>query len=505
MLLFTFSSVVARGQYLLLPMDEVQTNHLKAYGVVYNAIAAGKHAEWMLNYRGGSFVLPYSAELKSTCTRLNVSCSRIDEGTYRQLVARVNQPAVNGALIRLDKVPRIAVYTPPGKMPWDDAVTLALTYAQIPFDKVYVNEVLAGRLSNYDWLHLHHEDFTGQQGKFWAQYNSAPWYRAEKASAERLAAQHGYSKIWQMQQAVVQRILTFVASGGNLFAMCSATDTYDIAMAAMGIDICSVPYDGDPPDPDAQKKLNFDRCFAFTDFTISTNPAEYEYATIDNTGFRFIPESTDYFTLNAFPADFDPVPAMLCQNHVKQVKGFMGQTTAFRKEAIKPGVMILGERKDIHEARYIHGTYKQGTWTFYGGHDPEDYQHLVGEPATDLDLHPNSPGYRLILNNVLCLASGKKDVAPIISFSGPTDAPPPPANTETGFRIAAGSSINTLRLSAIAANAVIRTVAFIDASGKTLRTEQYNAPAVNVSLEGLPQGLYTIRINGTYVGKVVKN
>lgn len=486
-------------------MDAKQTNHLKAYGIVYAAIANGEAAEWLLNYRGGSFVLDNSATLSTMCRQRGVLATPLSNGEYSSTIAKVKAPAFNGDVISLIRVPRIAVYTPSNKKPWDDAVTLALTYAGIPFDKVYVTEVLDGALSKYDWLHLHHEDFTGQFGKFWIQYKDAPWYKADVRAAEELATREGYKTVWQMQHAVVRRIRDFVAAGGNLFAMCSATDTYDIALAASGIDICDVQYDGTPVTPGGQQKLNFDNCFAFKGFTLTANPMEYEHATIDNTAFHMVPESTDYFMLKPFPAKFDPVPSMLCQNHTRKVKGFMGQTTAFRKEVLKPEVVVLADKKDLHEARYIHGKYKTGTWTFYGGHDPEDYEHKVGEPPTDLDKHPQSPGYRLILNNVLCLASGKKDV-PAVEFRHRPSKDEAPASNKI-VNIAAGNSSNSLIISLNASAGVrqIELVELLNADGKAAFSKTYQSSSATVDMNNLPAGLYTIKVNGQYAGKVVKN
>ncbi len=514
-LFFVILVLQAQAVRLFIPMDATQTNHLRAYGVVFNAIGSGTRAEWLLNYKGGSFVMDYTSALDISCTAAGVSFSRMTDKDYNALIKRIKFTNFNGDVIPLTKAPKIAVYTPSNKKPWDDAVTLALTYAGIPFDKVYVDEVMAGALSKYDWLHLHHEDFTGQYGKFWATYKDVPWYREDCRVAERLAARHGFRKVSQMQLAMVKKIRDFVAGGGNLFAMCSATDTYDIALAAAGTDICDTPFDGDGIDPAAQAKLNFGNCFAFTGFTVSANKYEYEYATIDNTPMRFLPESTDKFTLLPFPAKFDHVPAMLTQNHTRSINGFMGQTTAFRKEALKPGVVVLADRKDIHEARYIHGSYKAGSWTFFGGHDPEDYQHMVGESPTDLAKHPNSPGYRLILNNVLCLASGKKDI-PAVTF-GQEAVPaakadiPQQRSASGDIRIAAGNNANSLVISFAGpsekAGVVrkIKSVAFLNAAGREVYARVYDAATVTVDMENLPAGMYNIKVNGEYAGKVVKN
>ena len=310
--------------------------------------------------------------------------------------------------VKLEKAPKIAVYSPKNKQPWDDAVTLAMTYAEIPYDVVYDPDVLDGKLDEFDWLHLHHEDFTGQHGKFYASYRNHKWYQDEVKSQEATARVYGYTKVSEMKLAVAKTIKTYLANGGFLFAMCFATDTYDIALAAEGVDICERMFDGAPADPAAQSKLDFEKTLAFQNFRISRSPLEYEFSDIDANNTRRVTENLDYFTLFDFSAKWDPVPTMLCQNHTSTVKGFMGQTTSFRKSILKPGVLIMGELKAHDEARYIHGNYGRGMWTFYGGHDPEDYRHFVGEDPTDLALHPNSPGYRLILNNVLCPAARKK-------------------------------------------------------------------------------------------------
>jgi hypothetical protein len=314
-------------------------------------------------------------------------------------------------VVRLEKVPKIAVYVPPTFKPWDDAVTLALEYAEIPYTKVWDEEVLSGKLSEYDWLHLHHEDFTGQYGKFYANYRYSQWYIDQQVLYEKEARRLGFKKVSDEKKAVARGIKDFIGNGGFMFAMCSATDSYDIALAAENDDICDVMFDGDPADPDSQKKLDFRKTLAFEGFRLDMNPMRYEYSDID------IPPSdpppirdanTDYFTLFEFSAKYDPVPTMLSQDHVSIVKGFMGQTTAFRKNLIKRTVTILAQREGTEEVRYLHGNFGRGTFTWYGGHDPEDYQHAVGDPPTDLALHKNSPGYRLILNNILFPAAKKK-------------------------------------------------------------------------------------------------
>jgi hypothetical protein len=405
-----FACATAQANKIFIPMDaEGQVAHLKAYGIAYAALQGGMQLDWLINYKGGSFGMDQVDGVERMCKLRGVSYEVMSDAEYSGIVQSILDPDFNGDVIKLEKAPKIAVYTPPNKEPWDDAVTLVLTYAEIPFDKVYDDEVLKGDLAKYDWLHLHHEDFTGQYGKFWYSFHNEAWYQHDQKTAEESAKKHGFKKVSQLKLAIAQKIRDFTAGGGYLFAMCSATDSYDIALAAEGVDICESMFDGDGMDPNAQKKLDFNKCFAFKDFQLVTSPMHYEYSTIDNTEFRTaIPMNIDYFTLFTFSAKFDPVPAMLCQNHTTTIKGFMGQTTAFRKEVLKSSVLVMGEFKPSNEARYIHGEYGKGTWTFYGGHDPEDYQHMIHDPVTDLNLHPTSPGYRLILNNVLFPAAKKK-------------------------------------------------------------------------------------------------
>jgi hypothetical protein len=401
---------MAFASKILIPMDaEGQVAHLKAYGIAYAALKGGLQVDWLLNYKGGSFGVDQVDGVERMLKLKGVSYELLSDAQYAGIVNAVMDPDFNGDVIKLEKPPKIAVYTPPNKLPWDDAVTLVLTYAEIPFDKVYDDELLKGDLAKYDWLHLHHEDFTGQYGKFWASFHHETWYQNDQKTAEATAARNGFKKVSQLKLAVAKKIRDFTAGGGYLFAMCSATDSYDIALAADGVDICESMFDGDPQDPQAQQKLDYTKCFAFKDFSLVLSPMHYEYSNIDNTEFRGqVPMNIDYFSLFTFSAKFDPVPAMLCQNHTTTIKGFMGQTTAFRKEVLKSSVLVMGEFKPSNEARYIHGEYGKGTWTFYGGHDPEDYQHMIHDPVTDLDLHPTSPGYRLILNNVLFPAARKK-------------------------------------------------------------------------------------------------
>jgi len=395
--------------YILIPMDEgTQKNHLKAYGIAYWTLEREVEVFWLLNYRGGSFLMERYPDIEKECLIRGVSFEIISDVQANQIRTEIARPEVNMDAVKLEKAPRIAVYSPKNLMPWDDAVTLALTFAEIPYDVIYDEEVMADLLPLYDWLHLHHEDFTGQYGRFYNAFKNAPWYINQKREAEDLARKLGFNKVSQSKLAVSKKIKEFVVGGGFLFAMCSATDSYDIALAAEGVDICEYMFDGDPSDPAAQNKIDYDKTFAFTDFLLSMNPNEYEFSNIDATNSRPRKPESDFFTLFEFSAKWDPVPTMLCQNHTPIVKGFMGQTTSFRKNVIKPEVLILGENKAWNEARYIHGNVGEGFWTFYGGHDPEDYQHFVGDPKTELSLYPNSPGYRLILNNVLFPAAKKK-------------------------------------------------------------------------------------------------
>ncbi len=398
-----------RASYLYLPMDETQTNHLKAYGIAFWVLKNNTEVDWLLNYEGGSFAFKHSIKFENELIIRGVSYKVISDANYNQILEVIASPSSNMDMMKLEKYPRIAVYSPKSKQPWDDAVTLVLTYAEIPYDVIFDDEVLGDELPTYDWLHLHHEDFTGQFGKFWSNYKNFPWYIKQQQEFEASARKHGFEKVSHLKLAVVRHIQNFVLGGGFLFAMCSATDTYDIALAADGIDIVDRMFDGDPPDPRAQQKLNFSNTLAFENFILSRNPVEYEFSNIDmQNNERGLKPYNDYFKLFEFSAKWDPIPTMLTQNHVHVIKGFMGQTTSYRKSLVKSDVVILGETKSVGEVKYIHGIYGKGFWTFYGGHDPEDYQHMVGEEPTDLNLHPNSPGYRLILNNILFPAARKK-------------------------------------------------------------------------------------------------
>ena len=389
-------------------MDDQQTNHLKAYGIAFLSIENEINVKWLLNYKGGSFLIKSNNFIENECKTRNVSYSLIADIQSNKILSDISRNDVNQEIISLEKAPKIAIYSPKNKQPWDDAVTLALTYAEIPYDIIYDKEVINNLLPLYDWLHLHHEDFTGQYGKFYASFKNASWYKEQKKSFEKNAKELGFNKVSQAKLAVAKKIKEYVLSGGFLFAMCSATDSYDIALASEGMDICQHMFDGDPIDNDIDTKLNYKNTLAFKDFELVKNPNRYEFSSIDATQTRKIKPNLDFFILFDFSAKWDPIPTMLCQNHMQVIKGFMGQTTSFRNKHLKSDVIVMGETKSTNESRYIHGKLGNGTWTFYGGHDPEDYQHKVGDPKTDLSLHPNSPGYRLILNNILFPAAKKK-------------------------------------------------------------------------------------------------
>ncbi|MBC8479454.1 MAG: asparagine synthetase B [FCB group bacterium] len=398
------------GQKLMIPMDLTQKDHLKAYGVAYWVLTQGINVDWMLNYRGGSFMVDGYDSIERQCKLRGISYEFVNASQLAGIYAEIEEN--NMDVILLEKAPDIAVYSPPDLQPWDDAVTLALTYAEIEYEQVFDHEVLTDRLKDYDWLHLHHEDFTGQYGKFYKNYHNAAWYQKQMADFERIAANHGYSTVQELKKAVAQKIKEFTIEGGFLFAMCSATDSFDIALASQNVDIAASVYDYSPVDPGYAGKIDFSRSFAFENYSLYTDPMVYEYSTID------VPPShrpvtrgaeEDYFMLFEFSAKWDPVPTMLTQCHVGVINGFMGQTTSYDRRFLKKSVVILGEVENDVMVKYIHGNEGKGTFTFLGGHDPEDYRHFVGDPPTDLSLHRNSPGYRLILNNVLFPAARKKD------------------------------------------------------------------------------------------------
>ncbi|MBQ0786457.1 MAG: asparagine synthetase B [Oceanihabitans sp.] len=397
------------ASYILIPMDaEMQKNHLKAYGITYWTLEKQLKVKWLLNYRGGSFLVPDTQEIQRECQIRGVSFEVLSNAKAEGILEEISSPSKNMEAIVLEKAPKIAVYSPKGKLPWDDAVTMVLSYAEIPYETIYDEEVLGDALLLYDWLHLHHEDFTGQYGKFYRAYKTAAWYIEEKKEAEALATKLGYDKVSEEKLAVSLKIRDYVIGGGFMFAMCSATDSFDIALSAQGLDICEPMFDGDGSDANYQNKIDYSKTFAFKDYTLEQSPNVYEFSSIDMTQKRKISKTVDYFTLMDYSAKWDPIPSMLCQNHTALVKGFMGQTTSFTREEIKSNVLVMGENKSNGEAKYIHGIKGKGFFTFYGGHDPEDYTHRVGDPKTELDLHPTSPGYRLILNNVLFPAAKKK-------------------------------------------------------------------------------------------------
>lgn len=400
----------AQGRtYLLVPMDESQTDHLRAYGLAFYALGQSFNVEWLLNYRGGAFLIPDSRLVEVQARLVGVAFERVDDGGKEEILQAMAQANMEDVL--LEKAPKIAVYTPPDKRPWDDAVTLALTYAGIPYEKLWDRDVLDGKLSDYDWVHLHHEDFTGQFGKFYATFHTAPWYLQQVKDYTQAAHEAGFEKVWQHKHAVARAIREYVAEGGFLFAMCSATDSIDVALAADDADIVAPEIDGDGIDPLFAQKLDFNKTFAFRGFTVEPSAYVYEYGNIDVSDYRNIsrPE-LENFTLFEFSAKIDTVPTMLTQCHVNEIKGFFGQTTSFAKPLVRDDVRILGEMPGQNRVKYLHGHLGKGTWTFLGGHDPEDFSHAVGDPPTDLSLHKNSPGYRLILNNILFPAARKKEL-----------------------------------------------------------------------------------------------
>jgi len=408
-LLFLFVSSSISASFIYVPMnDDNQINHLKAYGIVYYSLEVGLKAKWLLNYDGGAFLIENNKIIENECNIRGVTYQVISDDKAQIILEDISSPSKNQEAVSLEKAPKIAVYSPKDKMPWDDAVTMVLTYAEIPFDVIYDEEVLNDKLILYEWLHLHHEDFTGQYGRFYGAFRTTPWYVNGKLQAEKSAKKLGFNKVSKLKLAVSKKIRNFVIGGGFMFAMCSATDSFDIALSADDLDIAESMFDGDPSESNYQSKINFNKTFAFKDFNLIRNPTTYEFSTIDMTTKRFIPKTSDYFSLIEFSAKWDQVPTMLTQNHTQLVKGFMGQTTSFDRSTIKSNILVLGENRTNREAKYIHGTKGKGMFTFYGGHDPEDYTHRVGDPKTELELHKNSPGYRLILNNVLFPAAKKK-------------------------------------------------------------------------------------------------
>ncbi len=411
-ILLLISSATASADKILIPMGLTQTDHLKAYGITYWILTEGQDAEWLLNYRGGSFLTPGIDAIAERCRLLGVKFELVSPSQEAQIRATIEDNNMEAVL--LEKAPKVAIYAPPNSKdePWDDAVNLALTYAEIPFDIVWDDQILEGELKNYDWLHLHHEDFTGQFGKFYASYRNTIWYKRSKRINEETAARLGFNRVSQLKLAVAKELKKYIAGGGFLFAMCSATDTYDIALAAEGVDIVPSEFDGDPPDPNCTEKLDYSKCLAFENFTPILDPLVYEHSDIDTSPTRrssVLGAEADYFILFDFSAKYDPIPTMLVQNHVNAVNGFLGQCTGYHKQFVKDHITIMGDSEDKGEVKYLHGKFGGGFFSWLGGHDPEDYQHRIGDPPTELELHKNSPGYRLILNNVLFPAAKKKE------------------------------------------------------------------------------------------------
>ncbi|MCX6146123.1 MAG: asparagine synthetase B [Candidatus Kapabacteria bacterium] len=408
LILFAFGYISLQAEKILIPMDLTQTNHLKAYGVAFWIIKNGQTVDWLLNYRGGSFMADASDKIASECRIRGVSFESLSEGSASAIIAEVKSEDKNMDVVKLEKVPKIAIYAPPGSLPWDDAVRLALEYAEVDHTVIYDEEVINGKLKEYDWVHLHHEDFTGQYSKFFSAFANAPWYIQQVAMSEGIAKKLGFNKVSELKRAVVLKMREFIANGGYLFAMCNGTDTFDISLATQKTDICEQMYDGDGADPNANNKLDYTQTLAFENFRIDLDPYGREFSDIDTGPTSIANPENDYFTLFDFSAKYDPVPTMLTQNHVNLIQGFVGVTTNFRKSIIKKSVILLAQRDGTDEVRYIHGNFGRGTFTWFSGHDPEDYTHHIGDPTTDLNLHKRSPGYRLILNNILFPAAKKK-------------------------------------------------------------------------------------------------
>lgn len=397
-----------KAQQLLIPMDDAQSNHLKAYGLAFTALTDGVRSEWLLNYRGGSFLIPDLPGLRRSALLAGVSFEALDDSRVTGLRRDISDGNMDA--VPLDKAPRIAVYTPPNTMPWDDAVTLALTYAGIPYTSIWDEDVMSTDLSQFDWIHLHHEDFTGQQHKLYLGFRDAPWFQQARERDGQMARRHGLADIPTLKKTVADRLRAFVDRGGFLFAMCGATETLELAVAALNVDIAGGSTDGTPMDPDAESKMAWDRTFAMENARLEFGAGVNAMSDIDghqvNVPSRRQPLGT--FTLFGFSAKFDPVATMLVQNHRAVLRDFYGVTTSFTRRTLKPGVTVLAHEEGAPWVKYIHGSYGQGSFTFLGGHDPEDPQHAIGAPPTDLALHPNSPGYRLILNNVLFPAARKR-------------------------------------------------------------------------------------------------
>ena len=527
--LITASGV--KASKIVIPMDSLgQANHLKAYGIAFTALGKNIKVDWLLNYRGGSYGMADNREMETLCNDAGVTYIVLSNHKYRQIIKEIKGADFNGAVKQLEKEPKIAVYASPHEGVWDDAVTLALTYAGIPYDKIYADDVLGGALDKYDWVHIHHEDFTGQYGKFYSGSKNKEWYRNDQKNAEAMATKYGFNKVSQMQLAVVKKLRDFVVKGGDMFAMCAASETFDIALAAEGIDICPKEFDGDEPDYDANTKLNFSNCFAFTGFAVSLNAYNYQHSDIDNGNYRGVRKELDNFYLYSFPAKSNIVSAMLCQNHTTKIHGFMGQTTGYRTDMLKPGTILMGSTaesfktnfdgpEELHfvgEAKYIHGDYGKGTWTFYGGHDPEDYTHILGNKPTDLTKFPHSPGYRLILNNVL-YPSVKRDEVPTLVVGDMVKAIA--AKDNPGAQVTGASAIMQIYPNPTTRDIVItyaatdnntiskkvEHVVVMNSEGKIFLDRSYNDDKVQLDVSDYPAGMYFIQVNGVYSGNVVKN
>ena len=563
-IVYLFSTGSIQAAKILIPMDSLgQSNHLKAYGVAFAALVDSIKVDWLLNYRGGSYGMAYDDRIEALCAERGVSYTVLSNREYSKITKQINSPAFNGSIVKLEKAPRIAVYTPPNFEPWDDAVTLALTYAEVPFEKIYVEEVLTTNLDKYDWIHVHHEDFTGQYGKFYLAYKDSAWYKKDKRDAELLAEKNGFKKVSQMQLAVVKKLRDFVVKGGNLFAMCSAAETFDIALAAEGTDICTEQFDGDPIDDSANVKLDYTKCLAFSGFAVSMNAYEYRHSDIGNPLEGQLYQGVDYFYLYPYPAKSNKVGAMLCQNHTNKVAGFRGQNTGFRKEFIKSDVLVMGiTAKNMYypykesvrlntddmlkvgepavsidntpndmqryrlvymnQAKYIHCDYGKGTWTFLGGHDPEDYQHLIGSQPTELSKYPHSPGYRLILNNILSPGVSREPV-PTIILSHDSIAGKSPAETSEAVKnemVAANTKIliypspttgkATIEFPQSSTNTratptKIQQVVIMDIAGKIFFNRQFNEEKVQIDMSNYPAGTYLVQVNGIYAGNIMRD
>ncbi|SDK81679.1 Por secretion system C-terminal sorting domain-containing protein [Catalinimonas alkaloidigena] len=490
--LFLLLATPAFANHLLIPMDEAQTNHLKAYGVTFQTLKHRVPVYWLLNYRGGSFLLPERTELAGDLRQRQVAFEVLTDEQAKRLRTSLDNDGPETTALLLSRAPRIALYQVKGNVT-GNIVESVLSYAEIPFEEIRQEDVLEGKLDQYDWVHVHHEDFTGQHGKFHLSFKDQPWYKTQYDEDQAIASQYGFANTPQLKGAVARRIRNFCQKGGFLFAMCAGTDTYDIALATEGLDVHDVMYDGDSMNTADFDRLDFTQTFAFQNFQISQDWREYEFSTIDHVMMeRRVSEKNDTFQLHQFSAQLQPVAAMLTQNHQRFIKGFMGQTTAFKKTLIKPEVTVLAEPTSVEEARMIYGNYGQGHWVFLGGHDPEDYQHLVGDPDTDISQHPNSPGYRLILNNVLLASSN------LVDISGTLTAYPNPAADQLHLTFSEEQTGDWhLRI--------------LDSMGKNWHKAEFErheaTQPIDLTVANLPAGIYFVEISqGRYraTQKVIK-